>query len=163
MGFSRQEYVSDSVGPYGLRPVRLLCPWDSPGKNTGVGCHALFRGIFPTQGSNRCLLLLLHWQECYHSCNQRGTVGWLFRDPPRAENLTGRGRAGTAWRQLWTNSELIHQRACSRCHRWCESFFFFSFFNIITGLLLKLPVTKLKFFFFFLNHRYALKWLFCFC
>ena len=28
------------------------CPWDSPGKNTGVGCHALLQGIFPTQGSN---------------------------------------------------------------------------------------------------------------
>ena len=26
--------------------------WDSPGKNTGVGCHALLQGIFPTQGSN---------------------------------------------------------------------------------------------------------------
>ena len=31
---------------------RLLCPWDSPGKNTGVGCHALLQGIFPTQGWN---------------------------------------------------------------------------------------------------------------
>ena len=31
---------------------RLLCPWDSLGKNTGVGCHALFQGIFPTQGLN---------------------------------------------------------------------------------------------------------------
>ena len=29
---------------------RLLCPWDSPGKNTGVGCHAFLQGIFPTQG-----------------------------------------------------------------------------------------------------------------
>ena len=29
---------------------------DSPGKNTGVGCHALLQGIFLTQGSNRCLL-----------------------------------------------------------------------------------------------------------
>ena len=28
---------------------------DSPGKNTGVGCHALLQGIFPTQGSNPCL------------------------------------------------------------------------------------------------------------
>ena len=36
--------------PYGLEPARLLCPWDSPGKNTGVVCHAL-QGIFPTQGS----------------------------------------------------------------------------------------------------------------
>ena len=30
-------------------------PGDSPGKNTGVGCHALLQGIFPTQGSNPCL------------------------------------------------------------------------------------------------------------
>ena len=41
---------------------RLLCPWDSPYKNTGVGCHALIQGIFPTQGSNPRLLRLLHWQ-----------------------------------------------------------------------------------------------------
>ena len=31
---------------------RLLCPWDSPGKNTGGGCHFLLQGIFLTQGSN---------------------------------------------------------------------------------------------------------------
>ena len=35
---------------------------DSPGKNTGVYCHALLQGIFPTQGSNPCPLCLLHWQ-----------------------------------------------------------------------------------------------------
>ena len=33
--------------PQGLWPTRLLCPWDSPGKNTGVGCHFLLQGIFP--------------------------------------------------------------------------------------------------------------------
>ena len=33
-------------------PARLLCSWASPGKNTGVGCHALLHGNFPTQGSN---------------------------------------------------------------------------------------------------------------
>ena len=33
---------------------------DSPGKNTGVGCHALLQGIFLTQGSNLCCLHLLH-------------------------------------------------------------------------------------------------------
>ena len=41
---------------------RLLCPWDFSGKNTGVGCHFLLQGIFPTQGWNLCLLQLLHWQ-----------------------------------------------------------------------------------------------------
>ena len=35
---------------------------DSPGKITGVGCHALLQGTFPTQGSNPSLLPLLHWQ-----------------------------------------------------------------------------------------------------
>ena len=36
--------VSDSVRPHGLQPTRLLCPWDSPGKNTGVGCQTLTKG-----------------------------------------------------------------------------------------------------------------------
>ena len=40
----------------------LLCLWDFPVKNTGVGCHALLWGIFPIQGSNPRLLHLLHWQ-----------------------------------------------------------------------------------------------------
>ena len=35
--------MSDSVRPHGLQPTRLLCPWDSPGKNTGVGCHFLLQ------------------------------------------------------------------------------------------------------------------------
>ena len=55
--------VSNFVRPHGLQPARLLCPWDSPGKNTGVDCSALFQGIFPTQGLNLCLLSLLHWQR----------------------------------------------------------------------------------------------------
>ena len=41
--------MSDSLRPYGLWPTRLLCPWDSQGKNTGVGCHALLHRLFPTQ------------------------------------------------------------------------------------------------------------------
>ena len=44
-------------------PARLLCPWDSPGKNTGVGYHALLQGIFWTQGSNLHLLWLLRCRQ----------------------------------------------------------------------------------------------------
>ena len=40
----------------GLQPARLRCPWDSPG-NTGMGCHALLQGIFPTQGPNLRLFM----------------------------------------------------------------------------------------------------------
>ena len=39
-----------------LWTIRILCPWDSPGKNTGVGSRALLQRIFPIQGSNQCLL-----------------------------------------------------------------------------------------------------------
>ena len=42
-------------------PGSCVCG-DSPGKNTGMGCYALFQGIFLTQGSNPHLLFLLHWQ-----------------------------------------------------------------------------------------------------
>ena len=54
--------MSDSLRTHGLQPARVLCPWDSPGKNTGVGCQALLQGIFLTQGSNLRLLCLLYWQ-----------------------------------------------------------------------------------------------------
>ena len=43
------------------RTTRLLCLWDFLSKNTGMGCHFLLEGTF-LQGSNPCLLCLLHWQ-----------------------------------------------------------------------------------------------------
>ena len=52
---------SDFLHLQGLKPARLICPWDYPGKNTAVGCRFLLQGIFPTQGLNLRLLHLLHW------------------------------------------------------------------------------------------------------
>ena len=57
----------------------LLCPWDSPGKNTGVGCHAVLQGIFPTQGLN---LSVLHRQtsatwETLKSMHQHTHKKWV--------------------------------------------------------------------------------------
>ena len=52
--------MPDSLQPHGLQPTRILCPWDFPGKDSGVGCHFLLQGIFPTQTSNLCPL---RWQE----------------------------------------------------------------------------------------------------
>ena len=37
--------VSDSVQPHRRQPTRLPCPWDSPGKNIGVGCHFLLQCV----------------------------------------------------------------------------------------------------------------------
>ena len=41
-----------TLWPQGLQPTRVFCPWDSPGKNTGVGCYSLLQEIFPTHRSN---------------------------------------------------------------------------------------------------------------
>ena len=42
--------ASNSLCSHGMEPARLLCPWNSPGKSSGVGCHSLLQGIFLTQG-----------------------------------------------------------------------------------------------------------------
>ena len=63
--------MSDSLLPHGLWPVRLLCPRNSPGKNTRVGSHFLLQGIFLTQQLNLSPLRLLFWQ-----------VGSLTAEPP---------------------------------------------------------------------------------
>ena len=51
-----RSVMSDSLQPYGLSPIRPFCPWNSLGKYTAVGCHALLLRIFSTQGSNLGLL-----------------------------------------------------------------------------------------------------------
>ena len=52
-------YVISNSDSTDHSPAGLHCPWDFPGKSTGVGCHFLDQGIFPGQGPNPCLL---HWQ-----------------------------------------------------------------------------------------------------
>ena len=47
--------LTDPLWPHGLWPTRLVCPWNFPGKNTGVCCHFPLQGIFPTQALNACV------------------------------------------------------------------------------------------------------------
>ena len=47
--------VSDSLRPHGLQPTRLLCPWNSPRMNTGVGCRFLLQDRSPNPHSNSAL------------------------------------------------------------------------------------------------------------
>ena len=50
--------MSDSVRPHRQQPTRLPCPWDSPGKNTGVGCHFLLQCMkvkSESEGAQSCL------------------------------------------------------------------------------------------------------------
>ena len=52
----RCSFMSDSLRPHRLYPASLHCPWNSPGKNTGVGSQSLLQGSFPIQGLNLGLL-----------------------------------------------------------------------------------------------------------
>ena len=81
-------FASLTCKSHGLQLSKLLCPWDFPGKNTGVGCPFFLQGIFPTQRSNPSLLhcrwsptsqadslLLSH----YDSAIKRRKI-WLFAE-----------------------------------------------------------------------------------
>ena len=62
--------MSNSLWLHGLQPARLLCPWNSPGKNTGVGNHFLLQGIFSTHASNPCLL---HCRQILYHLSHQGS------------------------------------------------------------------------------------------
>ena len=62
--------VSDSLWPHGLQPARLLGPWESLGKTTGVVCKALLQGIFPTQGLNPGFS---HCKQILHHLSYKGS------------------------------------------------------------------------------------------
>ena len=61
--------MSNSLGPHGLQPARLLCPWNSPGQNTEVGTWSLLQRIFPTQGLNQDLL---HCRQILYQLSYQG-------------------------------------------------------------------------------------------
>ena len=73
--------VSDSLQPLRRQPTRLLCPWNSPGKSTGMGCHVLLQGIFPTQGLNpglpHCRRTLYHLSHKGSPCHVFLVVGYF--------------------------------------------------------------------------------------
>ena len=62
--------MSDSLPPHGLLPTRLLCPWDFPGKNAGVGSNFLLQGNFLTQGLNPGLL---HCRQILYNLSHQGS------------------------------------------------------------------------------------------
>ena len=68
--------MSNSLRPNELYSARFLCPWDSPGKNTGMGSHSLFQGIFPMQESNSGLLYCK--QILYHLSHQESPLSTLY-------------------------------------------------------------------------------------
>ena len=118
-----QSVVSDSLWPQGLYLARLLCPWDFPPKNTGVGCHFLFQGIFP--------LRLFHWKMDSLLLSLLGSPSWNHNQPLTVGHSLWYRRAevgkkmkssylvvGRVWRWIWGQrcwcvSELEHEQISS--------------------------------------------------
>ena len=62
--------MSDSVRPHRWKPTRRPCPWDSPGKNTGVGCHFLLQCMkvkSESEVASRVQLLATPWTTAYQA------------------------------------------------------------------------------------------------
>jgi len=62
--------VSDSVRPHRRQPTRLPLPWDSPGKNTGVGCHFLLQRTkvkSESEAAQSCLTLATPWTAAHQA------------------------------------------------------------------------------------------------
>ena len=110
--------VSDSWRPHGLWPTRLFCPWDSPWKNTGVGCHALLQGIFPTQGWNphlpHCRWIL--YQLSHHGSPR--ILEWVpypfSRGSSQPRNWTGVSGTAGGFFTSWATREAQPQQPGSR-------------------------------------------------
>ena len=73
--------VSDSSRPHGLQPTRLLCPWDFPGKSTGVGCHCLLRlcSIVISNRFNCFSHILLIWSYLIFTSLHVGVINNLHK------------------------------------------------------------------------------------
>ena len=97
-----RSVVSDSLRPHELYSTRLLCPWNSPGKNTGVDCHSLFQRIFLTQESNPGLLY--HRQILYRLSYREVLLEWipvgiLVQDVGSSACRLSHGTGRTWWKQ----------------------------------------------------------------
>ena len=120
--------VSDSATSWTVAP-RFLCPWDSPGKNTGVGCHGLLWGIFLSHGSNLGLLCLLHGRRILYCCVTGDALDLFWVNP------------FSSW---WSLLSFPSPQSISiKTHfetvgRWSSSLLVFSFQNLFSSLSWKL-------------------------
>ena len=85
--------VLDLLRPHGLQAARLLCLWNFPGKNIGVGCHFLLQEIFLTQGSNRVSCISYNGNSLQlgppgqlHECGSSEPHNWIEQDLKQDSN-----------------------------------------------------------------------------
>ena len=121
-----RSVVSDSLRPHRLPPTRLLCPWDFPGNSTGVDCHFLLQGIFPTQGSNPGLP---HCRQTLYCLSHQGSRT-TWEHPPNVPHTSCFLPQGSfdatvqedPWEPIGTHTCTIQKykgiNLCPRTHLW---------------------------------------------
>ena len=105
--------VSDSLQPHGLQPARLLCPWSSPGKNTGVGSLSLLQWIFPTQESNRGFL---HYRRILYQLSYQGSTQGIRTDSWYFLVLINDCSESPALVRNWYNTSKGQHQLYLRCY-----------------------------------------------
>ena len=98
--------MSNSVQPHRQQPTRLLCPWDSPGKNTGMGCHFLLQSI-------QACMHAKSFQSCPTLCNP------IDGSPP-GSSVPGIPQADHPTQSKF--SQQLHNWACICVLGFCLSF-----------------------------------------
>ena len=95
--------------------ARLLCPWNSPGKNTGVGSHSLLQGIFLTQGLN---LSLLHCRQILYHLSHQGSPFWQDIKTITAERKIFSTKGLVKWNIPMTKMNLTFTPSIEIHARW---------------------------------------------
>ena len=91
--------------------TRLLCSWDFPCKNTGVGCHFLLRGIFLTQGWNPGLLCLMHCRQILYHLSYQGSPPSCCGQPSKCYLLSS---VRVNWAKIISRAALNRAEAIKR-------------------------------------------------
>ena len=113
--------MSDFLWTLELEPASLLCTWDFPGMNTGVGCHSLLQGIFPTQGSN---LGLLHPPQTVKVGSLLGHQGSPWVNIHLSLSYLIYLKNLSTSQLIWISIILLHIIKSSYCCKYCFFFYF---------------------------------------
>ena len=108
------ESVSRLVVYDPMDSVRLLCRWDSPGNNTGLGCPSLLQGIFPTQVSN---LGLLHCRQILYHLSHQGSPYGIWG---KSNLLEGHTAGHQARKIYWNHTAGASSTRPRRMRFWTE-------------------------------------------
>ena len=135
------------------QPTRLLCPWNSPGKNITVGSHSLLQGIFMTKGSNSCLLqckrILYHLSHMgspnmtmqkYKGRQEKGMtedemVGWHHRLNGREFEQApedGEGQGSLEHCSLWGHKQSDTTERLNNNNKKSKMYLFFTPYSVIS-------------------------------